>query len=97
MLEFVKLLFDGTILREGARNGLLTWRVWAVAIGFVALVWGVGLPAGLYYASHPDAKWVFVATMAFLLVLLALFLFFGARWYLRATASLRANSGRKAE
>ena len=92
MLELVKLLFDGAILREGVRSGLLTWRVWAVAIGFVALVWGVGLPAGLYYATHPDAKWVFIAAMSFLVVTLVLFILFGARWYLRATATLRANS-----
>lgn len=92
MLELVKLLFDGAVLRESARVGLLTWRVWAAAIGFAALVWGIGLPAGLYYAKHPDAKWVFIAAMSLLLVTLMLFIIFGARWYLRATATLRANS-----
>ncbi len=91
MLELLKLLFDGAVLRDAARSGLLTWRVWAVALGFVALVWGIGLPAGLYYATHPEAKWVFVAAITFLLVMLALFLFFGARWYLRATAARRAD------
>jgi hypothetical protein len=79
MLELVKLLFDGAVLRESARIGLLTWRVWAVAIEFVALVWAIGLPAGLYYAKHPDAKWVLIAAMS-------------ARWYLRSTVTLRANS-----
>ena len=97
MFELLKLLFDGAVLREGARSGLLTWRVWAVAVGFVVLVWGIGLPAGLYYAAHPDAKWVFIATMSVLLVALMLFLIFGARWYLRATAALRANSEGTAE
>jgi membrane protein YdbS with pleckstrin-like domain len=97
MIELVKLLFDGAVLREGARSGLLTWRVWAVAIGFVAFVWGIGLPAGLYYAKHPDAKWVFVAAMSFLLVTLIFFIIFGARWYLSATATFRANSGGNAK
>lgn len=93
MLELVKLLFDSAVLRESARIGLLTRRVWAVAIGFVALVWGIGFPAGLYYAKHADAKWVFIAAMSFLLVALMIFIIFGARWYLRVTATLRVNSG----
>ncbi|MBA3915535.1 MAG: hypothetical protein H0X25_17105 [Acidobacteriales bacterium] len=97
MLELVKLLFDGAILREGARRGLLTWRVWAVALGFVALVWGVGLPAGLYYATHSDGKWLFIAAMSFLVVALGLFLFFGGRWYLHAMATLRVESCRESE
>ena len=95
MLELVKLLFDGAALREGARSGLLTWRVWAVALGFIALVWGIGLPAGLNYATHPDGRWVFIAAMpstgdAGVVPLL------GTRWYL-ATAALRADLGGKAK
>ena len=91
MFEFFKLLFDGIVLRDSARKGLLTWKVALFGFGFAVLLYGTGLPATLLYQAHPQYKPLFIAALIFDAVAFVLFLIFGTRWYLRATARLKAE------
>ena len=56
MLELVKLVWDVFVLRDAARRGQLNWRVWVVAIAFVLILYGTGLPAAMLYDKHPQYK-----------------------------------------
>jgi cytochrome c biogenesis protein CcdA len=92
MFEFFKLLFDATVLRDSARKGLLTWKVVLFAVAFVFLLYGTGLPATLLYQAHPQYKPLFIAALAFDATIFILFMIFGTRWYLRATARLKSQA-----
>jgi cytochrome c biogenesis protein CcdA len=92
MLELIKLIVDGLMLRDSARKGLLTWKIVFFAIGFVLLLYGTGLPALLLYQAHPQYKLLFIAAIVFDALLFILFMIFGTRWYFRATARLQAQS-----
>ena len=91
MLELIKLIVDGFVLRDSARKGLLTWKVALVGAGFAILLYGTGLPAALLYQTHPQYKPLFIAAIAFDAVAFVLFMIFGTRWYFRATARLKAQ------
>ena len=97
MLELVKLLIDGVVLRDSARKGLLTWRVIAWAIAFVLLLYGTGLPATLLYQAHPQYKPLFIAAIVFDILLFVVYLFFAIRWYLRQLALQRARGNTPSE
>ena len=56
MLELVKLVWDVFVLRDAARRGQLNWRVWVVAIAFVLILYGTGLPAAMLYDKHPNTR-----------------------------------------
>ncbi len=56
MLEILKLILDGATLRDVYRKGMLSPRVWLAAIAFLVVLYGVGLPEGVYYANHPRNK-----------------------------------------
>jgi cytochrome c biogenesis protein CcdA len=92
MLEFIKLIVDGLIIRDSARKGLLTWKVVLFAIGFVLLLYGTGVPAAVLYDAHPQYKPLFIAAIAFDALMFISFMIFGTRWYFRATARLKAQS-----
>ena len=92
MLELIKLIVDGLVLRDGARKGLLTWKVVLFAIGFVVLLYGTGLPASLLYQAHPQYKPLFIAAVVFDALMFISFMIFGTRWYLRAMARLKTES-----
>ena len=91
MLELIKLIVDGLVLRDGARKGILTWKVALVGIAFPILLYGTALPALILYQNHPQYKAVFIAAIAFDAVAFILFMIFGTRWYFRATARLNAQ------
>jgi len=92
MLELIKLIVDGFMIRDGARKGLLTWKVVLFAICFVLLLYGTGLPATLLYQAHPQYKPLFIAALVFDGLMFISFMIFGTRWYFRATARLKAQS-----
>jgi cytochrome c biogenesis protein CcdA len=91
MLELLKLLFDGIVLRDSAKKGLLTWKVVLFAVGFVLLLYGTGLPATLLYQAHPQYKPLFIAALVFDGLMFILFMIFGTRWYFRARARLKVH------
>jgi cytochrome c biogenesis protein CcdA len=91
MLELIKLIVDGLILRDSARKGLLTWKVVLFAVGFVLVLYGTGLPATLLYQAHPQYKPLFIAAIVFDGTIFILFMIFGTRWYLRANARLKSQ------
>jgi membrane protein YdbS with pleckstrin-like domain len=92
MLELIKLLVDGVVLRDGARKGMLTWRVVAYAVAFVVLLYSTGLPAVLYYQTHPSYKPLFIAAIVFDAVLFLAYMYYGWRWYFRQLALQRSKA-----
>jgi hypothetical protein len=91
MLELIKLIVDGLVLRDGARKGILTWKVMLFGFGFAIMLYGTAVPAVVLYQNHPQYKPLFVAAIAFDAIAFILFMIFGTRWYLRATARLKAE------
>ena len=63
MWELIKLSWDVFVLRDAARRGQLTWRVWLSAFAFVLAIYGIALPAVLLYEKHPEDKSIFIAAM----------------------------------
>ena len=92
MLELIKLIVDAIILRDGARKGMLTWRVVAWGIAFVILLYGTGVPAVIYYQDHPSYKPLFIAAIVFDALLFLAYMFFGWRWYFRQLALQRSKA-----
>lgn len=62
-MELIQVIWDLFMLRDAKRKGQLTWQVWAFAIGFVVVLYGIGLPAAVLYQNHPQYKPVFIAAM----------------------------------
>ena len=81
MLELLKLVWDVIVLRDSARKGLLNWRVFAFAVGFVLLLYGTGIPAVIDYQKHPSHKPLSIAALAFDLLLFVAFMIWGTRWW----------------
>ena len=81
MIELLKLVWDVIMLRDSARKGLLSWRVFAFAVGFVLLLYGTGIPAVIDYQKHPSHKPLFIAALAFDLLLFVAFMIWGTRWW----------------
>jgi hypothetical protein len=91
MLELIKLIVDGLILRRAHKQGIMSWKVYAFAILFVIVLYATGVPAAILYQDHPQYKPLFFAAIVFDAVLFLLFIVFGFRWYFRAMARLRAR------
>ena len=91
MLELIKLIVDGLILRRAHKQGIMTWKVYAFAILFVLVLYGTGVPAVVLYQDHPQYKPLFLAAVIFDAVLFLLFMVFGFRWYFRAMARVKAE------
>lgn len=88
MGELLKLIWDAIVLRDSARKGLLNWRVFAFAAGFVLLLYGTGVPAVIDYQKHPSHKPIFIAAIAFDLLLFLAFMIWGTRrWWLHRNDS----------
>lgn len=62
-MELIQILWDLFMLREAKRKGQLNWQVWAFAISFVVVLYGIGVPAAVLYQNHPQDKPVFIAAM----------------------------------
>jgi len=87
MFEIIKLMWDVVVLRDAARKGQLQWRTWAVAIGFVLVLYGIGLPAALLYDAHPEYKPLFIAAMVLVAGAVATLIWLVIRWRLWAPKS----------
>ncbi len=92
MIELLKLLMDGLVLRDTARKGLLNWKVVLTGFGFVIFLYGTGLPAGLLYQRNPRYEWLFIATLCVDAIAFILVIVLGTRWYFRATAARNEKS-----
>lgn len=90
MFEFFKIIWDVLVLRDAARKGQLTWRIWLIAFGFVLVEYGIGLPAVILYSKDPRYKPLLVAAMVLVAVNLVCFMWFGRRWWLRQSAARNA-------
>jgi hypothetical protein len=86
MFEIFKLIWDVVVLRDAARKGQLNWRTWVYGFGFVILLYGTGLPAGILYQEHPQYKPLFIAAIVFDALLFITFICWGARRYWRQLA-----------
>ena len=92
MGELLKLIWDAIILRDSARKGMLSWRVFAFAAVFVLLLYGTGLSAVIDYQKHPSHKPLFIAAMIFDLLLFLAFLSWGIRRWLRRSGDKIATA-----
>ena len=92
MLELFKVLVDILVFRDSTKKGMLNGRVILAGFGFAVLEYSIGLPAVLYYERHPQAKPLFLAAMALVLLNFAVFMAWALRWYFRQAASQRADS-----
>ena len=87
MFEIFRILWDVVVLRDAARKGQLSRRVWFIAAGFVLFLYGTGLPMTLLYEKHPQYKLLFVATLVMDGTVFAWFMIWGVRRYLRQLAA----------
>ena len=81
MFEIVKLIWDVFVIRDATRRGQMSWRIWAIAIGFVVFLYGTGLPAVMLYEAHPQYKPLFMAVMALDGAAFVWFMIWGIRRY----------------
>jgi hypothetical protein len=93
VLELLKLIIDGLVLRDAGQKGILTWKVLLAGFGFALFLYGTALPAAVLYQNHPQYKWLFIAALSVDAIAFVLFMIFGIRWYLRAMARAKVRSG----
>jgi hypothetical protein len=86
MLELIKLIWDVVVLRDAVRKGLLNWRIWPTAFGFVLFLYGTGIPSTLLYEKHPQYKPLFIAALIFDAILFVCFMCWAWRWQARQAA-----------
>lgn len=92
MFEIFKLLWDVIVLRDASRKGLLNWRIWPIAFGFVLVLYGVGISAVLLYEKHPQYKPLFIAALIFDGILALCFIGWAWRWQARMAAARKSAS-----
>ena len=63
MFELFKLIWDAIVLRDAARKGQVNWTMWPIALGFVFLLYAIGVPAAMLYQKGSQYKPIFVAAM----------------------------------
>ena len=68
-------------LRERDQGQRLFAGLFAFAVGFVLLLYGTGIPAVIDYQKHPSHKPLFIAALAFDLLLFVAFMIWGTRWW----------------
>jgi hypothetical protein len=90
MLEFFKIVWDVFVLRDAARKGQLTGRVWLIAIGFVLVEYGIAMPAVILYNKDPRYEPLLVGAMVLVSVNLVCFLWWAWRRWLRQSAAQKA-------
>jgi hypothetical protein len=63
MFELFKLAWDFIVLRNEAKHGRLKTRMFVLAGAFLLVLYGIVLPAGLYYINHPNYLPLLVAAI----------------------------------
>lgn len=86
MFELLKLLWDAIVLRDTAKKGMFSWRLYGMAFLVVLCEYIIALSVTVLYEKHPEFKSLFIATMAFLVIALIAFLWWGWRYQLRLAA-----------
>lgn len=93
MFEIAKLLWDFFVLRDAKRKGQLTARVWLLAIGFLVVIYGVGLPSALLYIKNPAYKPLFIAAIVLVFCSFVTVMWLGIKWRREATRSAQVANG----
>ena len=93
MLGLVKLIWELFVLRDQASKGQLTARVWLVGIGFVGLVYGVGLPVSLLYGKDHAYKPLFIAVLVLIALCAVGVTYLGFKWKRESEKSLQDRQG----
>jgi hypothetical protein len=89
MFELFKIVWDVVVLRDAARKGQLTWRIWPIAFGFVFLEYCIGLSAVTLYDKHSQYKPVFIAAMVLVAANFIVFMWWAWHWQKRQAAARR--------
>ena len=79
------------MVRDSYRRGLLTWRVWAIGIGLVLLLYGTGVPVGLLWDRYPQYIPVFIGVLALDGVVVVAVMIWGWRLQARRRAAKQAR------
>jgi hypothetical protein len=88
MGELFKLFWDVVVIRDGARKGhKLSVGTVVIAIGFVVILYGTGVPAAVLYQNHPQYKWVLIAALVFDGLLFIAMMIFEIKWYMKQRAA----------
>lgn len=83
MFELVKLAWDAVVLRDSAQKGEMTWKVWLAALGFLAVLYGIGLPAILLMDKYSNDKRILPAAGGLIGVVMVIYFWLAIRWRLR--------------
>jgi cytochrome c biogenesis protein CcdA len=97
VFELFQIVWDLIMIRDNVRKGRLTMRKTLISIGFVVLMYGIGVPAAVLYDKHPEYEAVFIAAMVVVGLLFVLLVYIGFRWYFQSLARERAAAESKTE
>lgn len=93
MGELFKLFWDVVVIRDGARKGhKLSAGTVIIALGFVVILYGTGVPAAVLYQNHPQYKWVLISALVFDGLLFIAMMIFEIKWYMKQRAAQAAGS-----
>jgi cytochrome c biogenesis protein CcdA len=82
VFELIKLAWDTFVIRDAYRKGEMTWKVWLAALGFLAAVYGIGLPAMMLMEKHPEDKRIFPTAATLIGIVLVIYFWLAIRWRL---------------
>lgn len=97
MIELIQIIWNFFMLRDAQKKGQLTARVWVLAIGFLFVVYGIGLPVSLLYIKNPAYKSLFVAAIVLVAISFGVVVWLGLKWHFegaKAADSKKETSAR---
>jgi Na+/melibiose symporter-like transporter len=81
MFELFQIVWDLLMVRRSVRNGQLTLRKAAIAIGLTILLYVTVIPAAALYDKHPEYKPLFIAAVVFGAANFLFLIFLGFHWW----------------
>ena len=92
MFELLKLMWDAVVLRDAARKGQMNWKLWPIALGWVLLLYIIGLPAAMLYQKGPQYKPIFDAAMVLDGLVFVAMMVWAVRYRRKLLAAQRASA-----
>jgi membrane protease YdiL (CAAX protease family) len=87
MLELFSVVWKLFMVRDSVKKGELNWRMGAVSVLFVVLLYAIALPAAILWVNHPQYEPVFIAAMALDGVLFVAFMAWAIKWRAKQKAA----------
>lgn len=92
MFEIFSMLWKVFVLRDSVKKGEMNWRVGAMSILFVVLLYAIGLPATILWVNHPQYEPVFILAMMLEVMLVIGFATLYFKWRARQKAAHAAQA-----